>query len=84
MSKYAQVEKLEKENKKLEDVLISLRKIINLDDAEDLQTDLFTCFNHAENNHLLELNEITHSISELLSCRVDKANKLELEQLNKK
>ncbi len=78
-----QVQKLDAEIKNLGNLLKSLRKIINLDDAEDLQTDLFTCFNHAGNEHLSELNEIAHSISELLSCRVDKVNKLELEQLNK-
>ena len=76
MSKYAQVEKLEKENKSLENLLISLRKIINLDDAEDLQIDLSTCFNHADNEHLSELNEIEFLISHLLSVRVEKSKEL--------
>ncbi len=75
MTTFEELDKLESDNKKLENLLVAFRHIVNLND-EDLQTDIFTCLNPADNDHINELNGICFLLSGLLGSRIDQKNKL--------
>lgn len=68
MTTSKQLEEIELDNRKLESLIIALRKLVNSDD-EGLQIDLYTCFNHADNEHQTDLQEIDSLLSGLLSAR---------------